>query len=130
MVVTEDPAARAFAREGFGTDWPCLDLINSEQWDGFGRRTDHLDDPAWLADLLARYGWTDVVGGMAPPLSELRVLRSALRRVVEAVAAGDAPDTPDAVVLGAALDEPARLRVWQNGAVLAVELEPVPPGWG
>ena len=130
MVVTEQPADRVFARERFGTDWSCLDLINSEQWDGFGRRTDHLDDPTWREDLLARYDWTDVAGEMPPPLAELRVLRAALRRLVEAVATGEAPDPADIAILETALLEPGRRRVRRSGEVLMVEMEPMTSGWG
>src|SRR5439155_1687701 len=38
-----------FYARGFGKAAPWVDLANSEEWDGFGKRTDHLSDPEWLA---------------------------------------------------------------------------------
>jgi predicted RNA-binding Zn ribbon-like protein len=126
MSVTTPTAAGVFAREAFGTDWAALDLVNSEQWDGFGRRTDHLDDAAWLADFAARWGWRVRAD---TPTSELRALRAALRRLVEAVAAGSPPDAADLAALDVVLAAPARRRLrWVEGAPV-VTAEPLQPGW-
>jgi predicted RNA-binding Zn ribbon-like protein len=127
MGMTSSASRRAFADEGFGTDGPALDLVNSEQWDGFGRRTDHLDDPDWLADFRARYGWG--VAGQAPPLADLRRLRTALRGIVEAAASGAAPPPADLAVVEAALAEPAVRVLRRGGDGVTLALAPVEPGW-
>ena len=119
----------AFERERFGTDGPWLDLVNSEQWDGFGRRADHLDDPAWLAAFLARWGWAAMVAGMPAPLPELRAARTDLRMLAEATAAGESPFAPLVARLDALLAEPVRRRLAADDGALAVKLESAAPGW-
>jgi predicted RNA-binding Zn ribbon-like protein len=120
----------AFAREGFGTEGPWLDLVNSEQWDGFGRRTDHLDDPAWIGDFVAAWGWEGTVEAVPAPRDALAEARATLRGVVEAVVAGGEPDRTAAAHLDRLLAQPARRRLRLDGASLVVELEPDEPGWG
>lgn len=127
MSITGQASRRAFAGEGFGTDWAALDLVNSEQWDGFGRRADRLDDPDWLADFRARYGWD--VGDEMPPLAELRRLRTALRGIVDAVAAGVALPSADLAVVEAALAEPTMRVLRRDGDRVALALAPIDPGW-
>jgi len=123
-------AGGAFEREGFGVEAPWLDLVNSEQWDGFGRRTDHLGDPAWRGDFVARWGWSGAVEGRPAPLPELRAARAELRALAEAVAAGEAPDPAVVARLDRFLARPARRRLRFDGDGLTTELEPVEAGWG
>lgn len=125
--VTHPAAGRVFAAEAFGTSWAALDLVNSEQWDGFGRRSDHLDDPEWLADFRTHYGWD--VGPDAAPLADLRRLRAALRGVVEAKATGGALPPADLAAIEAALAEPAVRALRREGNDVVVMLAPVEPGW-
>lgn len=127
MDVAEPASRRAFAGEGFGTDRAALDLVNSEQWDGFGRRTDHLGDPDWMTDFRACHGWD--VGDEAPPLPDLRRLRAALREVVEAAASGSPLPPEDLAVVEAALAEPAVRMLRLDGARISLALAPVEPGW-
>jgi len=69
-------------------DFACLDFINSEQWDGFGQRTDHLENPVWVKQFLAKW---DLAGGLEPEqldMAQLVKLRALLRRMVEDIAKG------------------------------------------
>ncbi len=127
MAVTASSPGRAFAGEDFGTDWAALDLVNSEQWDGFGRRTEHLDDPDWLDDFRARYGWD--AGDDAPPLADLRRMRAAVRAIVEATISGDAWPAADLAVVEAALAAPATRVLRRDGGRVGLALSPVEPGW-
>jgi len=74
---------RLFLREGFGQAlW--IDLVNSEQYDGFGRRTEHLADPSWIG-VFARFWGLELPGNLdhARTVEELTVLRSLLRSLAE-----------------------------------------------
>lgn len=86
-------------------DFACLDLVNSEQWDGFGRRTDHLEDTAWLEQFLARWDLTQVLGSEPLEVGRLVELRALLRRMIEAINRAGQPANEDMVafneVLGA-----------------------------
>ena len=44
-----------FATHNFGQVSPWVDLVNSEECDGFGNFSDRLDDPAWLESFLRRW---------------------------------------------------------------------------
>lgn len=119
-----------FAREGYGLTYACLDFVNSEQWDGYGQPTEHLDEPGWLATFLARWGWAEQVGGIPIPGGELRRLRALIRRLVEAVAAGEEPADADLAALNAALGAPARRRLLPDGNGYRLALAPLESGWG
>ena len=41
-----------FHAAGFGKVAPWVDLANSEEWNGFGKLTDHLAKAPWLATFL------------------------------------------------------------------------------
>ena len=40
---------------GFGKDYTWLDLANSLEWNGYGKLTDRLQDPAWAAHLVKHW---------------------------------------------------------------------------
>ncbi len=44
-----------FHANGFGKVAPWVDLVNSEEWDGFGKLTDQLANPRWLATFLKHW---------------------------------------------------------------------------
>src|SRR5439155_1648439 len=54
-----------FYAHGFGKAAPWVDLANSDEWDGFGKRTDHLGDPEWVAGGVGpcEEGWELGTGG-------------------------------------------------------------------
>jgi predicted RNA-binding Zn ribbon-like protein len=76
-------------------DFACLDFVNSEQWDGFGRRTDHLQDSAWLEQFLARWDLTQVLGPEPLEWDQLVELRVLLRRIIEAIGRTGQPANED-----------------------------------
>lgn len=118
--------AQRFCEEGFGLRAAGLDLANSEQWDGFGRRTDHLADPSWLAAFVERWGWSDFAAVEAPPFSQIAETRGLCRGLVEALATAGAPSAKDRSKLGGLLAAPGWRRLATGGGV---ELVPVTAGW-
>lgn len=104
----------------------CLELVNSEQWDGFGRLTDHLNDPAWVEHFLLDGGLT-LDQPLAPSVkTKLVELRAILRRIVEAVAADLAPSPDDLAVLNGFLAaNPAYQQLVQREEGYRLELVPV-----
>jgi predicted RNA-binding Zn ribbon-like protein len=74
---------RLFLRNGFGQAlW--MDLVNSEEHDGFGHRTEHLADTSWMR-VFTRFWGLDLPGNLddARTVKELRELRSLLRTLSE-----------------------------------------------
>src|SRR6266404_2979896 len=76
-----------FHAAGFGKVAPWVDLINSEEWNGFGKRTDHLANPRWLATFLKHWS-LHALPSKDVPRRKLVQLRVLLRRAAEKLAAG------------------------------------------
>jgi predicted RNA-binding Zn ribbon-like protein len=70
---------------------PALDLVNSQHGSG----PDLLDDEAWLGRFLVGHGYAAAGQPGRREREQLVSLRRLLRQIVEAVAAGDSPSTPD-----------------------------------
>ncbi|UFP92551.1 CGNR zinc finger domain-containing protein [Gloeobacter morelensis] len=83
----------------------CFELINSERHDhcGSGRSEDRLSDPDWLVRFLNRWGLAAVEAPDGGELESLVQLRHLLRRIVDAVAAGEPPADADADALNRVL---------------------------
>lgn len=117
-----------FLAEGFGQQYPWLDLVNSQQWDGFGRLTDHLLNAAWIALFLRRWE-------MGPkradglPRADLIRLRALLRGIAEKLATGGLLDTPDIAAINTALEVPVQQRVERRGLEFRRKLVPLRGGW-
>src|SRR5260370_34134715 len=79
-----------FHANGFGKVAPWVDLVNSEQWDGFGKLTDQLANPQWLATFLKHWELYPLPS-QAVPRRKLTQLRSLLRSAAEKAAARDSP---------------------------------------
>jgi hypothetical protein len=61
---------------GFGKEYAWLDLANS-RWNGYGKLTDHLRDPAWATHIVKH--WNLACHFPAPvPLAQLIALRALL----------------------------------------------------
>src|SRR5260370_7637749 len=76
-----------FGERGFGKVAPWVDLVNSEEWDGFGKLTDHLANPRWLATFLKHWELYPFPSKDVPR-HKLEHLRNLLRRMAEKLAAG------------------------------------------
>ncbi|SRR5260370_11548004 len=117
-----------FYAHGFGKVAPWVDLANSEEWDGFGHRTDYLGNPLWLDSFLKHWKLRPSPAKHAPR-RELLELRSVLRRTAEELAAGRSPNAADLSKLNRALNVPVRQKLVQNQNGLRTELIPVKREW-
>jgi len=117
-----------FHDHGFGKVAPWVDLVNSEEWDGFGKREDHLADPHWLAAFLKHWKLPPVQASRAPR-RELLELRGLLRHAAEKVAAGRSLGSQEISALNHALKIPARQRLVQHQNGFRSELMPVKSDW-
>jgi predicted RNA-binding Zn ribbon-like protein len=117
-----------FVSHGHGRYGPWFDLVNSEEWDGFGCKVDHFGNPAWLRFFLRRWGfqeprWTPF------PVQQWAALRSALRSICRARARHGKIRPKDLRALNHALNVTGtrRLRKSQNG--FALEFVSAAVGW-
>src|SRR5260370_42315867 len=76
-----------FREAGFGKVAPWVDLVNSEEWNGFGKLTDHLANPRWLATVLKHWELYPLPSKDVPR-RKLERSRSLLRRAAEKLSAG------------------------------------------
>jgi len=76
-----------FVENGFGKTYAWIDLVNSEEYDGYGFLSDHLTDLSWIKTFLDRWDLRGVRITCAD-IRHLRRLRNTLRRVAETLAAG------------------------------------------
>jgi predicted RNA-binding Zn ribbon-like protein len=121
-----------FLKQGHGKTAPWVDLVNSEEWDTFGARTEHLENPAWFPYFLKQ--WHFAVPQKAAPLSRLKDLRAALRHACEALAAGKAIPGPALRRLNSALNVPGKQQLFesqdgQGEAALRIAFVPAVQGW-
>ena len=112
-----------FQRENFGRLFAFVDVVNSETWDGFGRRDEHLDDAEWKRMFRRRWSL-----GPLPSRARLAALRRLLRRVSTAIAEGKSPANSDLAHLNRYLAAPARRRLSREGEGYRLELEPARRG--
>lgn len=108
--------------------WPWLDLANSLEWNGFGERTDHLKNPAWLPRFLKHWNFAQTLHCPAP-VAELVSLRSLLRRMAGKITSGNPVDARDLATLNSHLNVPVRVRLFQRQNGVQSELVPLHPGW-
>jgi predicted RNA-binding Zn ribbon-like protein len=117
-----------YRKAGFGRQFAWLDFVNSQERDGFGRLTDHLDNPHWLANFLRDFHLAGPLPA-APPLRELADFREFLRGIAEHLAAGRTLSASDIRTLNATLMVPARQKLFQHQNGFHAELFPVRSGW-
>lgn len=114
-----------YRKRSYSVEFVCLDFINSEQWDGFGRRTDHLEDPDWRERFLVEWGLDRGLESEQLDMSELVSLRILLRRIVEDIARRSQPSNEDLAVLNEILSaEPVRRRLIRQEDNYRLELAP------
>jgi predicted RNA-binding Zn ribbon-like protein len=117
-----------YRQAGFGSQFAWLAFVNSQERDGFGRLTDHLRNPFWLANFLRHFHLADSLP-LSVPLCALADLREFLRGVAENLAAGRTLSASDIRTLNAALMVPARQKLFQHQNRFRTELFPVRSGW-
>ena len=117
-----------YRKAGFGSQFAWLDFVNSQERDGFGHLTDHIDNPHWLANFLRHFHLANALPA-APPLRELADFREFLRGIAEHLAAGRTLSASDIRTLNATLMVPARQKLFQHQNGFHAELFPVRSGW-
>ena len=117
-----------FDSHSFGKVAPWVDLVNSQEWDGFGNLSDRLDDPGWLASFL-RHWKLSPSPGERTPLAPLKRLRCLLRRLTEKLPAATSFSPAETRELNSAMSVTAyqKLVPRQNG--YRIELAPVRSDW-
>ncbi len=113
-----------FRAKGYGQVAPWVDLANSEEWDGFGKLTDHLANPLWLAAFLKHWNFQPI-RKKTVPRGDLKRLRTLLRAAAERFAAGRTLRRADLVKLNRALNVLARQRFVENQNGFRAELVPL-----
>jgi predicted RNA-binding Zn ribbon-like protein len=117
-----------YLSKGFGQQFVWLDLVNSQEWDGFGKPIDHLAKTPWLGMFLRYWNLARRVPRRVPQAKIVR-LRALLRRIAENLAAGGSLDRKEVAALNAVLNVPACEKVFQRQNGFRSALVPVRPGW-
>jgi predicted RNA-binding Zn ribbon-like protein len=117
-----------FVAKGHGKTAPWLDLVNSEEWDTYGKRTEWLDDPSWLPFFLRQWQFAEPEHARFPE-ARFKDLRSALRKSCEALFAGHSISGRELRALNRALSLPGRRVLLQRQNGLQVEFVPQKRGW-
>jgi predicted RNA-binding Zn ribbon-like protein len=120
--------SQSFAPDSFGLRYMWIDLVNSQELDGFGNATDHLANPRWVVGFLRHWGFDPALARRVPRTT-LAALRSVLRRVAGALARGRRPAPADLGALNATLRQPATRRLSASARRYGLALEPVRGGW-
>jgi predicted RNA-binding Zn ribbon-like protein len=117
-----------FREAGFGKVAPWVDLVNSEEWDGFGKRTDHLANPRWLATLLKHWELYPFPSKDVPR-GKLEQLRNLLRDTTEKLAAGGSISRSELSTLNHTLNVPVWQKLVQDQNGLRAETVPMRSDW-
>jgi predicted RNA-binding Zn ribbon-like protein len=117
-----------YVAAGFGKEYAWLDLANTVEWNGYGKRTDHLLDPRWTSRIVKH--WNLASPPHRPvPLARLVALRTLLRRMAEKLISGYALDERDVNALNSYLSVPVRVKLFPRQNGVHSELVPLHPGW-
>jgi len=113
-----------FKLRGFGKTYSWIDLVNSEEYDGFGFLSDHLADASWTTMFLKHWSLGSCFSRNAEPRTFNR-MRSFLRRVAETIASGRSLSSRDLKIINNALRSPVH-RFLRAGRSVPYSLEIVP----
>jgi predicted RNA-binding Zn ribbon-like protein len=117
-----------FLAKGHGKTGPWIDLVNSEEWDTYGQRTDWLDDPCWPNYFLRQ--WHFAAPGREPfPAAHFKELRTALRKSCESLLAGGKVSHHELQALNHALSVAGKRQLIQRQNGLQVEFVGEPHKW-
>jgi predicted RNA-binding Zn ribbon-like protein len=117
-----------YSTMGFGKEYPWMDLANTLEWNGFGKLTDHLDNPQWLAMFLKHWQLSAAVP-RATPMKELTALRTLLRRLSAKLTSGASLNSRDLASLNSYLNVPMHMQLFERQNGVRSDLVPVDPGW-
>ncbi|HEX9344671.1 MAG TPA: CGNR zinc finger domain-containing protein [Candidatus Acidoferrum sp.] len=117
-----------FHAAGFGKVAPWVDLANSEEWNGFGKLSDHLTNPQWLATFLKHWNLHPLPSNNVPH-RKLVQLRFLLRRAAEKLAAGGSLDPREISKVNQVLNVPVRQKLVQDQNGIRAETAPVRSDW-
>jgi predicted RNA-binding Zn ribbon-like protein len=117
-----------FLAQGHGKTAPWTDLVNSQEWDRFGKLTDHLSNPAWPSYFLKQWRFANPPSASAP-IAKLKSLRSALRKSCEALSTGKPIPATAMHALNQALNVTGKRQLFQRQNGLQLEFVPTKSGW-
>jgi predicted RNA-binding Zn ribbon-like protein len=117
-----------FLAQGHGKTGPWMDLVNSEEWDTFGRLTDHLNGPVWIPFFLRQWHFAKPPRHSAP-IAKLKALRAALRKSCEALSRSRAIPPAQLRMLNQALNVAGKRQLFQRQNGLQIEFVPKRSGW-
>ena len=117
-----------FRETGFGKVAPWVDLVNSEEWNGFGELTDHLTNPRWLATFLKHWEFYPFPSKEVPR-RKLEQLRSLLRHAAEKLATGGSIGRGELSTLNQMLNVPVWQKLVQDQNGFRAETVPVRSNW-
>jgi len=117
-----------FLKQGHGKTAPWVDLVNSEEWDTYGKRTDWLDEPSWLPFFLRR--WQFATLKRKPfPAARFRALRSVVRQSCQALFEGGRLSAAGIRALNRTMNVAGKQALIQRQNGLKVEFIPASQGW-
>jgi predicted RNA-binding Zn ribbon-like protein len=117
-----------FIKHGHGKTGPWFDLVNSEEWDTYGRRTDHFSNPAWLPFFLRR--WNFAKPNRAKfPAANWKQLRVTLRRICKTAAQQKPFSAADIRALNHFLKVLGQMQLLQRQNALQLQFMPEVSGW-
>jgi predicted RNA-binding Zn ribbon-like protein len=122
------PLHNIFGETSFGKVASWVDLVNSQEWDGFGELTDHLTNPRWLAAFLKHWELYPFPSKDVPH-RKLVQLRSLLRRAAEKLAARASLSQTELSTLNQVLNVPVRQRLVQDQNGIRSETIPMRSDW-
>jgi len=117
-----------FPEAGFGKVAPWVDLVNSEEWNGFGQFTDHLTNPYWLATFLKHWELYPFPSKDVPR-HKLARLRGLLRRAAEKLASGGFISRSELSALNHVMNVPVWQKLVQDQNGFRAETIPVRSDW-
>jgi predicted RNA-binding Zn ribbon-like protein len=117
-----------FPAHGHGKTAPWVDLVNSEEWDTFGRLSDHLNSLAWIPYFLQHWHFARP-SREDPPMAKLRALRAALRNSSEALTRGNPIPPAELRAFNEVLNLSVKRRLFQRQNGLQLQFVPASAGW-
>ena len=128
MPATQSLTHAQFLAKGHGKTAPWLDLVNSEEWDTYGKRTEWLDEPSWLPFFFRQWHFK-APGDARFPAAKFKALRAALRQSCQALFAGFVIPAKELRAINRSLRLSGTRVLTQSQNGLQVEFLPHKNGW-